>query len=42
VTGYLRNKGALEAGETMHAVTVRGRAVLAASTYGFVPGGARG
>lgn len=42
VAGYLQDKGALEAGETMHAVTVPGRAVLAASTYGFVPGGAPG
>lgn len=42
VTRYLQDKGALEAGETMHAVTTRGRAVLAASTYGFVPGGAPG
>lgn len=38
LTGYLQDKGALEAGETMHAVTVPGRAVLAASTYGGVPG----
>lgn len=42
VTGYLQDKGALAAAETLHAVTVRGRAVLAASTYGFVPGGAPG
>lgn len=42
VAGYLQDKGALEAGETMHAVTVPGRAVLAASTYGFIPGGAPG
>ncbi|MEO6715870.1 MAG: hypothetical protein ABIM50_01270 [Novosphingobium sp.] len=40
--GYLQDKGALEAAETMHAATVPGRAVLAASTYGFVPGGAPG
>ena len=30
--GYLQNKGALEAAETMHAVTTARRAVLAAST----------
>lgn len=42
VMTYLQDKGALEAGETMHAVTTRHRAVLAASTYGFVPGGAPG
>ena len=42
VIGYLQDKGALEAAETMHAVTAPGRAVLAASTYGFVPGGAPG
>jgi hypothetical protein len=35
---YLQDKGAMDAGETTHAVTVRGRAVLAASTYGGVPG----
>jgi LVIVD repeat len=38
LTGYLQDKGAIDASETMHAVTVRGRAVLAASTYGGVPG----
>jgi hypothetical protein len=38
VTRYLQEKGALAAGETMHAVTNSRRAVLAASTYGGVPG----
>ena len=38
VMHYLQDKGAIDAGETMHAVTVRGRAVLAASTYAGVPG----
>lgn len=42
LAGYLQDKGALDAGETLHAVTARGRSVLAASTYGFVPGGAPG
>ncbi len=42
VVRYLKDRGALEAAETMHAVTTRRRAVLAASTYGFVPGGAPG
>lgn len=35
---YLQDKGALHATETMHAVTLRGRAILAASNYGGVPG----
>lgn len=35
---FLQDKGALDAGETLHAVTVPGRAVLAASTYGGVAG----
>ncbi len=38
VVRYLQGKGALAASETMHAVTVQGRAVLAASTYGCVAG----
>ena len=38
VVRYLQDRGAVDAAETMHAVTVRGRAVLAASTYGGVPG----
>lgn len=42
VVRYLQDRGALEAAETMHAVTTPSRAVLAASTYGFVPGGAPG
>jgi hypothetical protein len=35
---FLQDKGARDAGETLHAVTTKGRAVLAASTYGGVPG----
>lgn len=35
---YLQDKGAIDAGETLHAVVTRGRAVLAASTYGGVAG----
>jgi hypothetical protein len=35
---FLQEKGALFAGETLHASTSKGRAVLAASTYGGVPG----
>jgi hypothetical protein len=35
---YLQDKGAIDATETMHAATTRRRAVLAASTYGGVPG----
>lgn len=38
VVRYLQEKGALDAGETMNAVNVPGRAVLAASTYGGVAG----
>ncbi len=38
VVRYLQDKGALAAGETMHAVTTKVRAVLAASTYGGVAG----
>ena len=38
VVRYLQEKGALDASETLNAVTVPGRAVLAASTYGGVPG----
>lgn len=35
---YLQDKGALDAAETLHAVTTRSRSVLAASTYGGVAG----
>lgn len=35
---YLQDKGAIDAVETLHAVTTPGRAVLAASTYGGVAG----
>jgi hypothetical protein len=35
---FLQDKGAINATETMHAVTVPGRAVLAASVYGGVEG----
>jgi hypothetical protein len=38
LTRYLQDKGAIDAAETMHAVTTPERAVLAASTYGGVPG----
>ena len=38
VTRYLQDKGALEAGETMHAVTTPDRAVLAASVYAGAAG----
>jgi hypothetical protein len=38
VVRYLQDKGAINATETMHAVTPPGRAVLAASTYGGVAG----
>ncbi|MCE7797085.1 hypothetical protein LWE61_11000 [Sphingobium sufflavum] len=38
VVRYLQEKGALDAGETLHAVTAPGRSVLAASTYGGVAG----
>ena len=38
VVRYLQDKGALHAAETMSAVDVPGRAVLAASTYGGVAG----
>lgn len=38
VTHYLQDKGALNATETMHAVTAPDRAILAASTYGGVAG----
>jgi hypothetical protein len=35
---YLQDKGSIDATETLHAVTVKGRAVLAASNYGGVAG----
>jgi hypothetical protein len=38
VVRYLQDKGAIDATETMNAVTTSGRAVLAASTYGGVAG----
>jgi len=38
VVRFLQDQGALKAGETMSAVVVPGRAVLAAATYGGVPG----
>lgn len=38
VARYLQDEGAIDAGETTHAVTTRDRSVLAASTYGGVPG----
>jgi hypothetical protein len=38
VAGYLKDKGALYATETIHAVNAPGRAVLATSTYGGVEG----
>lgn len=38
VVRYLQDKGAINATETLHAVTTRGRSILAASTYGGVIG----
>ncbi|MEY2942648.1 MAG: hypothetical protein RLY97_662 [Pseudomonadota bacterium] len=38
VSTYLQGKGALDAGETLHAVSTKARSVLAASTYGGVAG----
>jgi len=35
---YLQDKGSIDATETLHAVTARGRSILAASTYGGVAG----
>ena len=35
---YLQDKGSIDATETLHAVTIKGRAVLAASNYGGVAG----
>jgi hypothetical protein len=35
---YLRDKGAIDATETLHAVALKGRAILATSTYGGVAG----
>ena len=38
VVRYLQDKGSLNAGETLHAVTIGRRSMLAASTYGGVAG----
>ncbi|HEX7854809.1 MAG TPA: hypothetical protein VF503_14055 [Sphingobium sp.] len=35
---YLQDKGSIDATETVHAVTIKGRALLAASNYGGVEG----